>query len=167
MIYGDKNLFAVEMQLDNNSGGQWMLGKFCYWLNGERVGNFEDGTSLRDVYLQMAPILKTKNRNFNDIDLNYTEIHRAINESIFGEECVISNAADYLAAPPVDVFDGFKIFVFSKEDDKYIITYQKEDCEINFTCLPRTKFLETLHQSYEEMERIYEETINAAPEINN
>ncbi|NIJ78908.1 Imm42 family immunity protein [Xanthomonas cannabis] len=161
MIFGEKNIFAVEMQLDNNSGGQWMLGKFCYWLKGERVGNFEDGTSLRDVYLQMTQILRIKDRKFSGPDLSFVEIHRAINESIFGEECVISNAADYLAAPPVDVFDDFKVFVFSKNNDEYIITYQKEGREINFIRLPQIKFLETLHQSYEEMGSIYDKAINS------
>ncbi|MBB5866528.1 immunity 42 family protein [Xanthomonas sp. 3058] len=163
MIFGEKNIFAVEMQLDNNSGGQWMLGKFCYWLNGERVGNFEDGTSLRDVYLQMTQILRIKDRNLSGPDLSFIEIHRAINESIFGEESVISNAADYLAAPPVDVFDDFKVFVFSKKNDEYTITYQKEGHEINFICLPRIKFLETLHQSYEAMGSIYDNAINSGP----
>jgi hypothetical protein len=57
MLYGDKARFAIEFELNENPGVNWMFGRFRYWVGGERVGDFEEGTSLRDVLFSMRYII--------------------------------------------------------------------------------------------------------------
>ncbi|WP_075240193.1 Imm42 family immunity protein [Xanthomonas oryzae] len=156
MIIGERKIFAVEFELDDNSGGLWMFGKFCYWIGGEMVGDFDNGASLRDIYLQMGPILKIKNRNINIFDFSPFEIHALIKSSVYGDNCILDNALDYVIAPPVDVFDEFKIFAFSMGDEKCIVTYQREGCDIKFISLPCSEFHGVMSNSYREIERIYD-----------
>jgi len=38
ILYSDKTRFAIEFELNENSGGNWMLGRFCYWICDQKVG---------------------------------------------------------------------------------------------------------------------------------
>src|SRR5215470_5140722 len=59
-VVGEPSRFAVEYDLNENYSGLWMFGRFCYWCGGERVGDYELGTSLRDVLFQLEQIAKHK-----------------------------------------------------------------------------------------------------------
>jgi hypothetical protein len=65
MLYGDKTRFAIEWQLDNNDGGVWLLGRVCYFLNGQRVGDWGLGTSLRDVLFRWERIVCDADNRIN------------------------------------------------------------------------------------------------------
>jgi hypothetical protein len=67
-VVGEPSQFAVEYDLNENYGGVWMFGRFCYWCGGQRVGDYEMSTSLRDVLFQLDQIAKYKlraNRRFS------------------------------------------------------------------------------------------------------
>lgn len=51
IVYGNKSEFATqfELDIDDCNGSQWMLGKFCFYINNHRVGDYEMGATLRDV----------------------------------------------------------------------------------------------------------------------
>ena len=53
MLFGDKKKFGIQVELDFQYGGEWLYGKFCYWINNEMIGDFDMGSSLRDVLFQM------------------------------------------------------------------------------------------------------------------
>ena len=47
-VFGDYYTFAICYELDSNYGRAWLFGKFCYWIGGVQVGDYELGTSLRE-----------------------------------------------------------------------------------------------------------------------
>ena len=51
MDFGDRSRFAITMELAENGGGEWLFGKFCCWINGRQVGDYDSGVSLRDALL--------------------------------------------------------------------------------------------------------------------
>lgn len=48
-VFGDKERFAAEYELNPEPGEQWLFGKVCFWCGGEMIGDYSLGTSLRDV----------------------------------------------------------------------------------------------------------------------
>jgi hypothetical protein len=57
MIIGEKTSFAIEFELDENAGGAWLFGKFCYWVGGSMLGDYPLGASLRDILFLMTQVV--------------------------------------------------------------------------------------------------------------
>lgn len=118
MLIGNKKTFAVEYELNNDYGGEWMYGKICYWIENQEIGNYQLGTSLRDVLFGLKYILYDSG-NRTDTYLCQTlpeDLFYQLNELIYRVE--EDNFNHSLEAPArfevsinVDVFDGWKIFL--------------------------------------------------------
>jgi Immunity protein 42 len=50
---GDPSLFAIRVDLDEHYNGEWLFGRIGYVIGNQAVGNYELGTSLRDVLHSM------------------------------------------------------------------------------------------------------------------
>lgn len=87
MLIGNKETFAVEYELDSNYGGNWMFGKICYWINHVQVGDYELGTSLRDVLVAMIFLVPDcgNREELNLCELPPEEVFFQLNESIYGD----------------------------------------------------------------------------------
>ncbi|HRD68405.1 MAG TPA: Imm42 family immunity protein [Candidatus Competibacter sp.] len=128
MLIGDKQSFAVEYEFDDNSGGEWMYGKICYWIGGYQVGNYELGTSLRDVLFQMKYLVYDSG-NRECMTLCATppdEVFNLLKKSIYGES--ENNYNDILDTPArfdinihVDVFDQWKVFLIDCDNYSMIL----------------------------------------------
>ncbi len=44
-IHGDKKIFAIQWEFDSYHA-PYCYGYFCFWINGERVGNYEEISTL-------------------------------------------------------------------------------------------------------------------------
>ena len=64
-VFGERSRFAIEFDLDDEHHGAWMYGRFCYWCDGLRVGDYELSTSLRDVLFQLDEQAKYRQRRGN------------------------------------------------------------------------------------------------------
>lgn len=123
-IVGELSRFAVEYDLNENYGGEWMFGRFCYWCGGQRVGDYELGTSLRDVLFQLDQLARNEhhraNRRFST--MTATAMFRLLDAALFGA-VALSNAsfaeaeqwARHNIFPPLDVFDRWKGFLVEDE----------------------------------------------------
>jgi hypothetical protein len=129
-VVGEPSRFAVEYDLDADHGGVWMFGRFCYWCGGTRVGDFELGTSLRDVLFQLEGLARDRrlraSRRFSTMPA--TNVFRLINGALFGA-ADLNNAsvaeeeqwARHNIFPPVDVFDSWKGFLIEDEQTGRLI----------------------------------------------
>ena len=86
MILGEKSRFAIEFELVKEYGGVWIYGKFCYWINNKRIGDYEIGTSLRDIIMQMTSIVKDNGNRSNAALFSVTkeEIYNRLNYALHG-----------------------------------------------------------------------------------
>lgn len=135
MIVGDRKRFAIEYELDNEYGGAWLFGKICYWVFDRCIGNYDLGTSLRDVLFQMTLIIKDSGKRMNDdlFALKANDLYRRLNEALYGTKAE-SSKYDQLAIEqtwarfdvtmPVDVFDGCKIFLIENQEKSRLIIKQ-------------------------------------------
>jgi Immunity protein 42 len=123
-VVGDPSRFAVEYALNENHRGAWMFGRFCYWCAGRRAGDYELGTSLRDVLFRLDELARDEsargNRRFSVIPAS--EVFRLLDGALFGASD-LNNAtmaeeeqwARHIIFPPVDIFDRWKGFLVEEQ----------------------------------------------------
>src|SRR5262245_55122071 len=123
-VVGEPSRFAVEYDLNENYGGVWMFGRFCYWCGGQRVGDYEMSTSLRDVLFQLDRVAKYKplcaSRRFSTMPAML--VFRLLDAALFGA-ADLNNAtvaedeqwAGHNILPRVDVFDRWKGYLVEDE----------------------------------------------------
>ena len=66
-MFGNSERFAIELQFHRQSDGIWMNGRSCYWIFGERLGDFEIVVSLRDGLFCWEKMSYYRDRSNEDI----------------------------------------------------------------------------------------------------
>ena len=160
--------FAVEYELDIEYGGFWLFGKFCYWIKGQRIGDYEMGTSLRDILFQIELIIRDNgNRTNNELlNLDKYDLYQRLNDTLYGcDVCQYDNVAiedtwaRFNVTLPVDIFDGWKVFlVENKEKSRIIINMLKEQ-DLKEAILIPGEFDDVIVKVYEELNRLYKEEV--------
>jgi hypothetical protein len=128
MIIGNTLRFAVEFELENDYKGQWLLGKFCYWINGERVGDYDLGTSLRDILFQLETVVRDNGNRFSNsfFTLHSYELFEKLNEALYGNNNYDNIPEEeqwsrFDICPIIDVFNNWKIFMINNSNHARII----------------------------------------------
>ncbi|MCP4352055.1 MAG: hypothetical protein GY795_41860 [Desulfobacterales bacterium] len=166
MKLGNPSQFAVEFELDDSYGGEWLYGKFCYWVNGKCIGDYELGTSLRDILFMMTNVLRDKgNRSHHALFcLEKTELFRRLNEALFGYEIsqYYETANDECWARfnitlPVDVFDNWKVFLIEGKETARIIyrNPDTEDAVVHEEFIAPGEFDEIIEDAYKALDSYY------------
>jgi hypothetical protein len=123
-MVGDPSRFAIEYALDDEHGGAWLFGRFCYWCGGSRVGDFDLGTSLRDVLSGLDGMRWAKGQRANDRfnDMPSEEVFRTLDSALFGHGNPDLGTlpedeqwARHLVGLSVDVMDDWKVYVVADE----------------------------------------------------
>jgi hypothetical protein len=163
MLIGKQETFAVEYELDKNHGGLWMFGKVCYWVNNIQIGDYELGTSLRDVLFAMKYLVHDCGNREGLIlcELSPEEVFFQLNESIYGDvENINANLPDTPArfniTLPIDVFSRWKIYLI---DCSYLSTIIfKNDIEKSVQCfqVKKGEFDDVINNLYCSLNSIYE-----------
>jgi len=162
-VIGNIDRFATQYELDSDPGGQWMFGKFCYWCAGQMIGDYELGTSLRDVLFQ----LENTNKRVTDREskrlfrLKPLDAFRLLDAALYGyitlnnsDAAERENWARHNVIPPVDTFDRWKAFVVGDEITEKIIFSQTPFHDVH-----------TFELRHNEVGKIIESTCSALDEI--
>jgi len=144
-IAGERSQFAVQYELDEDSGGPWMFGRFCYWCGGLQVGDFELGTSLRDVLFQLERIASEagKRENPRFLTMPAELLFHTLDRALFGgaaspAESRLANDeqwARHIIVPAVDVFDAWKGFLVESADLGRLVTAHLPTGQVRELCL--------------------------------
>lgn len=129
MTYGEKERFAIEFELQESSCDAWMFGRFCYWIANTQIGNFDEGTSLRDILFSMSYIRGDAGKRTAPLLANYEKkeifrlIHKSINE--MGSDLTKLIPAELMPAsfdvcPHVDIFNDWHIFLVDTKENSTI-----------------------------------------------
>lgn len=153
-VVGDPARFAVEYELDPVHGGEWLLGRFCYWCGGVRVGDYELGTSLRDVLFQLERIHSEAGRRANPrfADLPAEQVHALLSAALFGpgapaDPGVVDDEqwARHLVFPAVDVFDAWRAYLVQANDRDRLIAAHLPSARVSEVVLRPGEVDEVLH----------------------
>ena len=137
---------------------------FCYWCDGQRVGDYELGTSLRDVLFQLDELAKYSrriNRRFNATPA--ASVFRTIDGALFrkAEPSAVQLAEDeqwsrHGVFPPVDVFDDWKGFLEGDGTSERLLFAQKPYSEVRELTLANGEVDSVLSDVRRELNAIHE-----------
>lgn len=167
MDFGDRSIFAIQLELNSDPGGAWLFGRFCYWIGGKQVGDYEIGTSLRDVFFNLKWIAHDCG-NRRDDHLCHREpedLFELLDRSLYGMEEIAADVwlpespARFDIRPPVDIFDGWKVYLVEcNTADWFVYKNIRTGLEIENLKVPIGRFDLVLHESYIYLERLLSET---------
>jgi hypothetical protein len=168
MLFGNKKSFAIEYNLNTDYGGEWLFGKICYWIDGSRVGDYDLGTSLRDVLIQAKYILNDAGNRFGGIlcEIDNEEAFMRLDKFFYNEELVDEEKhlvqlpdqpARFIIKIPVDIFDNFTIFLIQCDLNSEIIIFKSNDKNIiHKKGLRFGEFDNVFHKFFDSLNDIYE-----------
>lgn len=165
MVIGDCLHFAVEFELDHEFGGMWLFGKFCYWVKGKQIGNYNLGTSLRDLLFQMETIIRDKGKRTNSelFILDSVELFNRLNDALYScNSCIYYNKAieetwaKFNVTIPVDIFDEWKLFLIEGNEKARIIIKMPNSNKIIEEELKLEEFDTVFIEAYKELNKLYE-----------
>ncbi len=135
MEFGDRSRFAVSFELNENSGGPWLFGKICYWIGNKTIGDYEQGTSLRDVIVALKWIVHDagKREDCQRFSMPGEDAFRAIDSSLYGRpenvgaESENDATAQFEVCPRVDVFDEWKVYLIECGEEARLLYKNSSD----------------------------------------
>jgi hypothetical protein len=167
MDFGDRSIFAIQLELNSDPGGAWLFGRFCYWIDGKQVGDYELGTSLRDVFSNLKWIAHDcgNRRGERLCQWKPEALFDLLDRSLYGVEelapdvWVPESPARFDIRPPVDVFDGWKVYLVECDTvDLFVYKNIGMGREIEIYKAPKGRFEMAVQQSYVHLERSLSET---------
>lgn len=162
MIFGNPMGFAIEFELEKEYGGIWLFGKFCYRVKNQCIGEYSLGTSLRDIFLVMGALIRTDRTHNYLYSLSAEDLYNRLNDVLYGfEKSPYDDIADeeqwarFNVTLPVDIFDGWKIFLIEGSEKARMII-GKDDTDIYEVPLHPDEFNDVITDVYNELGKLYE-----------
>ena len=164
MEFGDRVRFAVSLELSENSGGPWMFGKFCYWIDGKRVGDYDQGTSLRDVIVALKWIVADagNREDCRRFSMPSENVYGAIDSSLYGHpenaDADFENdpTARFDVCPRVDLFDACKVYLIECDGPARLLYKSSSDARVEEVFLTKGEFDKNLKPAWDELNRIFD-----------
>jgi Immunity protein 42 len=165
--FGDVQKFAISYELDENQRGSWLFGKFCYWVGGEVIGDYELIMPLCYILPELRHmVIDNGNReNINLFKLSSEEFCTHLDNFFCGEgdeelgerECW----ARFLISPSVDIFDGWAIYLIDSPPISRIIYSFQEENVVEFN-LESGAFDQVITNVFNTLFDIYESQADAS-----
>ena len=127
--FGDIAIFAASYELNQDYGGSWLFGKFCYWIGGELVGDYKLGTPLRDVLTVLGSVVRDNGNRENPslFKLTAEDLYRRLDSALYGENFEYESLAQeecwarFKVHLSVDIFDHWKVYLIDSPPEARII----------------------------------------------
>jgi hypothetical protein len=138
MMLGIKDRFAVQWELDLDPCGSLLLGKVCFWVGDVKIGDYDLGTSLSDVLVNLQhPVGDSGNRHSQRFCcMASSEAFCLIQEGLFESSLSLSGLSEderwarFDVSLPVDVFDGYRMYLFDcSENSRLLIGHRPPNRE--------------------------------------
>lgn len=121
------------------------------------LGDYQLGTSLRDVFFHMTQIVgDCGNRFTTRCDANGDGMFSALNESIYGTHELVDLAGRFDVLIPVDVFDGVRIFLLDCQGKASRLLYSRDGGVAEERLLALGEFDLVFKRCYDELRLLYE-----------
>lgn len=129
MIHGNKERFAIQWELHTDSCGKWMYGQICYWIQGQRVGDYNIITSLADVLTSlMYPVGDCGRRVGGRLcTLNGKDAYNTLHAALFEGDPSLADEANgdtwarFDVSLLCDVFTGWRLYILDCESDSRLL----------------------------------------------
>lgn len=167
MIIGNRSRFAIQLKLDRQYEGAWMLGRFCYWIGDVQVGQYDLGTSLRDVLLTMERVIRDAGDRLHPVFClaPAEELYQTLDAALFGDDyerfeprSTEERWARFRVDLPVDVQDGWRVFLIGcPRHERLILKHHEEvDSSVQELTLRSGEFDAVYREAYDTLGEAYD-----------
>lgn len=172
MFFGNKADFAVELELDDDRGGHLLYGKFSYWIAGNRMGDYELGTSLYFIFVELMWIVHDCGKRNGErlCAADPQEVFYALDHSLYCSDLpesdipVPEEPARFKILPSVEVFFEFKAFLIECGDEAHIIYMRSGEAKVTVAKIGKGIFDKAISEAYAFLNVLVEQ--QAANEVN-
>lgn len=155
MIVGETSRFAIEFELDQGKLADaelapWLFGRIRFWCCGERIGQYEADTTIRDVIVEVERFIASRERRQDDVlakatreDVVHTIVNALYVDSGQADERVQADAerfGPFVVSPEVDAFDPWRILLVEGDNMARLIWYLKDERVFRECMLDRGEF---------------------------
>lgn len=165
MIFGDRNHFAIAIELDTDYGGAWLFGKLCYWIDGQQFGDWELGNSMRDALWSITSIAKDNGRRENCklFHLPMQQAFDRINATLRGKleqaHDELAESADYHdVVVKLNIFNDYEGFLIDCEKRARLI-YRGPSPRLKEVILRRGEFDAVILATHTQLNAWYEREV--------
>lgn len=138
-------------------------------VKGRRVGDYELGTSLRDVLFSLDTLVRD-NGNRTDIGLfglDGGELFSVLDSALYGYEesqyekkAIQESWARFNVVLPVDVFDNYKIYLVENYQTSRMLIKHVSDDEPQDVMFPKGMFDEVIYLAHQELDNLYSNEVD-------
>ncbi|AXA44914.1 Imm42 family immunity protein [Rhizobium leguminosarum] len=174
MEFGDRTRFAITVELNENHGGLWMYGRFCYWIAGESIGNYDAVTSLRDILFRMRYLHSDRGQRTCPelMKLSTEKMFSVISAALRNDDDEIYNYipeefpfARLDVGIHVDVMDNYDIYLVDNKYASKILYFNFERKELKHFLLDVDEFDRVSLDAYDYLDRIYDAAEESEGEV--
>jgi hypothetical protein len=146
MIFGDKDSFAVEAELNQDYGGASLFGKVCYWIGGLQIGNYDEGATLSDLVHDMIWLVHDCGKRDGGIlctmttEAAFSTIDKLLYES---DECdsgvkstPLDTPARFEITTHLDVFSDWKLYLFECGETAIVLLRKDGAHQVKVVTIP-------------------------------
>lgn len=168
MIVGNRVSFGIEWELSDEPMEAWMFGQFCYWINGQQFGRYDEDTSLRDVLMELEYVAQCSGRRDHDglWALTPLDMFLTIDKALYvggdpelDARAIAETWCRFLAYPGVNVMSGIKAFAVSSAGQTRLVVSRDPytDIVLHFQIASEdfegaiSQVIDSLINSYEEL----------------
>jgi hypothetical protein len=152
------------MEVNENDGGPWMFGKFCYWIGNRMVGDYGQGATLSDVMTAMKWIVfdSGKREDCQRFVLSNEDVFRDIDLSLYGHaenagaESDVSATAQFDVCPNVDVFNEWKVYLIECGEEARLLFKNSSDPGVSEFNLRKGEFDKCIELAWNELNALYD-----------
>lgn len=166
MIFGNIDRFAIKVEIADDYFGQWLLGRICYVLNNEEVGDYGFSTYLSDAVVQSIYIKGYSKRRSGCYlyEMNELKAFSVIYDAIYRDDdsFFLDEPLRYSVAIPIDVFDDFKIFLVDCKGYSKIMYMNMANNRFGFSILNEFEFDGIFDEFYGFLSDLYDREILVA-----
>jgi Immunity protein 42 len=166
MLFGDKNFFAIETELETDYEGEWLLGRICYWVNSVQLGDFYHITSLRDALPMIKWIIHDKgNRDGENLcELNSEEVFNLLDEFLYKEgnwqqPVLPETPARFKVSIPLETLLEWKLFLIQCKGKERLIYKKHNNDDALEIVLDIGQFDEVIENFYQYLDDLHEKEV--------
>lgn len=167
-IFGQKERVAVQFDVDKMERNEWLFGKFCYWICGVQVGNYERGVSLSVALSGFTRVVKDngKRQAGELFDLAAPDVFERLERGLTGADDRLAAIADeeqwarYDLTNVADGFDGWTVYLLERGGIARFIIRRPGSNELQDFCLVEGDFDGPSLEAFLALEKIWEQEAN-------
>lgn len=167
-IFGEKERVAVQFDVDKIENNDLLFGKFCYWVCGVQLGNYDSGVSLSVALSGLTRVVKDNGKRHAGalFDLEVRDLFERLEGGLTGANDRLAAIADeqqwarYDLTNVADGFDGWAVYLLERDGIARFVIRPPSSDELQEFRLAEGDFDRPSLEAFRALEKLWEQAAN-------